>query len=78
MAGFEYVNRKGERLFLVYPTYFKQNLCGDHAPKDVLMALRKANLLREGPRNVPTLQVLLPGTKQSASFYAIRPEILHD
>ncbi|XVJ70544.1 MAG: DUF927 domain-containing protein [Rhizobacter sp.] len=78
VAGFEYVNRKGERLFLVYPTFFKQNLCGDHAPKDVLMALRKANLLREGPRNVPTLQVLLPGTKQNASFYAIRPEILHD
>jgi hypothetical protein len=44
----------------------------------VLAALRKANLLREGPRNVPTLQVLLPGTKQNASFYAIRPEILHD
>lgn len=78
VAGFEYANRKGERLFLVYPTYFKQNLCGDHAPKDVLLALRKANLLREGPRNVPTLQVLLPGTKQNASFYAIRPEILHD
>ena len=77
VAGFEYVNRKDERLFLVYPTYFKQNLCGDHALKDVLMALRKANLLREGPRNVPTLQVRLPGTKQNASFYAIRPEILH-
>jgi putative DNA primase/helicase len=78
VAGFEYANRKGELLFLVYPTYFKQNLCGDHALKDVLTALRKANLLREGPRNVPTLQVLLPGTKQNASFYAIRPEILHD
>lgn len=77
VAGFEYVNRKDERLFLVYPTYFKQNLCGDHALKDVLMVLRKANLLREGPRNVPALQVLLPGTKQNASFYAIRPEILH-
>lgn len=78
VAGYEHVNRNGERLFLVFPTYFKQYLCGDHAPKDVLMALRKANLLREGPRNVPTLQVLLPGTKQNASFYAIRPEILHD
>lgn len=78
VAGYEYVNRNGERLFLVFPTYFKQYLCGDHAPKDVLMALRKAKLLREGPRNVPTLQVLLPGTKQNASFYAIRPEILHD
>ncbi len=78
VAGFEYVNRKGEHLFLVYPTYFKQHLCGDHSPQDVLAALRKANLLREGPRNVPTLQVFLPGTKQNASFYAIRPEILHD
>lgn len=78
VAGYEHVNRNGERLFLVFPTYFKQYLCGDHSPKDVLMALRKANLLREGPRNVPTLQVLLPGTKQNASFYAIRPEILHD
>ena len=78
VAGFEYANRNGELLFLVYPTYFKQNLCGDHALKDVLTALRKANLLREGPRKVPTLQVLLPGTKQNASFYAIRPEILHD
>ena len=78
VAGYEHVNRNGERLFLVFPTYFKQYLCGDHAPKDVLMALRKANLLREGPRNVPTLQVLLPGTKQNASFYAIRPEILLD
>lgn len=78
VAGYEHVNRNGERLFLVFPTYFKQYLCGDHSPKDVLMALRKENLLREGPRNVPTLQVLLPGTKQNASFYAIRPEILHD
>lgn len=78
VAGYEYVNRNGERLFLVFPTYFKQYLCGDHSPNEVLAALRKANLLREGARNGPTLQVLLPGTKKNASFYAIRPEILHD
>jgi putative DNA primase/helicase len=79
VAGYEHVKRNGERFFLAYPAYFEQHLCGEHSPKAVLAALRKAGYLAEGPRGVPTQQVHLPGSdKKSASFYFIRQTILHD
>jgi putative DNA primase/helicase len=79
VAGFEHILRNGSSAFLVYPTFFEHEMCGKHDPKSVLTALRKADLLMEGPRGVPTRQVHLPGTeKRSASFYAIRQSILFD
>jgi putative DNA primase/helicase len=78
VAGFELRNRKGEEFFLVFKTYFEQNLCGKNPVKIVLQALHNAGYLKSDSRTTPTMmQVALPGAGgEKRSFYAIRKSIL--
>jgi putative DNA primase/helicase len=77
LAGFEHVYRKGEAVFLLYPSYFNKHLCGKYPPEQVLAALKNAGLLITGPRGVPTRQVHMPGSDdERRSFYVVSKAIL--
>lgn len=78
VAGFEHMPRGGgEPLFLLYPAYFENKVCGDLDKNAVIAQLRSRGLLVLGSRGVPTKQFHLPGTSnRSASFYAIKQSVL--
>lgn len=78
VAGYTHVPRGGtRRLFLVYPAYFEQKLCGDLDKDAVIRQLSNRGLIALGPRGVPTKQFHIPGSdNRSASFYAVRESIL--